>query len=122
MAITGFCTYKKLFTELVSGFEGRGTDDFFKFCTEKIDSRLEMQRISKRAEEITGKKIMKTIAQAEPIDPKPSRPDYHALHGKYHCKAGKRHYRYAGAHGDEGTSEKMKTSCCYPFPPMMHWE
>ena len=73
VAITGsFCTYKKLFTELENlVLEGAEVQTIFSNSAQKTDSRFgNAEDFVKRAEEITGKKIMKTIAQAEPIGPK----------------------------------------------------
>ena len=73
VAITGsFCTYKKLFTELENlVLEGAEVQTIFSNSAQKTDSRFgNAEDFVKRAEEITGKKIMKIIAQAEPIGPK----------------------------------------------------
>ena len=62
VAITGsLCTYKKLFTELENlVLEGAEVQTIFSNSAQKTDSRFgNAEDFVKRAEEITGKKIMK---------------------------------------------------------------
>lgn len=72
IAITGsFCTYKNLFVELENVVsEGADVQTIFSDSAQKIDSRFgNAEEFLERAEQITGKPVMKTIAQAEPIGP-----------------------------------------------------
>lgn len=111
VAITGsFCTYKKLFTELENlVLEGAEVQTIFSNSAQKTDSRFgNAEDFVKRAEEITGKKIMKTIAQAEPIGPK-NLLDLLIIMpctGNTIAKLANGISDTPGAHGGEGTSEK----------------
>lgn len=72
VAITAsFCTYKKLFTELENLVEeGAEVQTIFSDSAQKIDTRFgNAQDFLRNAQEITGKQVIKTIEQAEPIGP-----------------------------------------------------
>lgn len=72
VAFTGsFCTYEKVFTELekLAG-EGAQIQTIFSGASQTIDSRFgKSADFLKKAEELTGKKPILTIAGAEPIGP-----------------------------------------------------
>lgn len=72
VAITAsFCTYKKLFIELENLVEeGAEVQTIFSDSAQKIDTRFgNAQDFLRKAQEITGKQVIKTIEQAEPIGP-----------------------------------------------------
>lgn len=72
VAFTGsFCTYEKAFLALEKLVgEGAKVQPIFSEAAKSIDSRFgNAEDFVKRAEQITGEKIMGTIAQAEPIGP-----------------------------------------------------
>jgi len=73
IALTGsFCTYDKVFTEIEKLVkEGAHVHVIFSDAAQNIDSRFgKSEDFLKRAEEITGNKVIRTIAAAEPIGPK----------------------------------------------------
>lgn len=73
VAFTGsFCTYEKAFLALEKLVEeGAMVQPIFSEAAQSVDSRFgKGEEFVKRAEEITGHKIMGTIAEAEPIGPK----------------------------------------------------
>ena len=72
VAFTGsFCTYEKAFLALEKLVgAGAKVQPIFSEAAKSIDSRFgNAEDFVKRAEQITGEKIMGTIAQAEPIGP-----------------------------------------------------
>lgn len=73
VAITGsFCTFSRIFREL-EHLASTGADvvTIFSDASQSIDSRFgDAQEFLKKAEEITGKPPIVTIAGAEPIGPK----------------------------------------------------
>ena len=111
VALTGsFCTYKKVFQELEKlAEEGAQIQPIFSEAAQSIDSRFgKAEDYVKEAERITGRKPMLTISEAEPIGPG-NLLDLLILlpcTGKYHRKAGQRHYRYPGPYGGQSPSEK----------------
>lgn len=73
VAMSGsFCTYENAFRELQKLVEtGAQVQTIFSNAAQTIDSRFgEAQEFVKRAEKVTGRRPMLTIAQAEPIGPK----------------------------------------------------
>lgn len=73
IAFTGsFCTYEKVFEELKKlAEEGAFIQTIFSDASKTIDSRFgKAEDFVKKAEEITGRKPMLTIPEAEPIGPK----------------------------------------------------
>ena len=73
IALTGaFCTYSKIWDEIVKLTEqGADVQTIFSNHAQSIDSRFgKAQDFLKKAEELTGKKPITTIAEAEPIGPK----------------------------------------------------
>lgn len=72
VAFTGsFCTYAKVFRELQKlADEGAWIQTIFSDAAGTIDSRFgKAEDFVKKAEEITGRKPMMTISEAEPIGP-----------------------------------------------------
>ncbi|MCM1158280.1 MAG: dipicolinate synthase subunit B [Bacteroidales bacterium] len=73
IALTGsFCTFDKIFAELekLAG-EGAEVYTIFSGASQQISSRFgKPEEFIKRAEEITGRKPIFTIEEAEPIGPK----------------------------------------------------
>ncbi len=73
VAITGsFCTFQTLYEELEK-LMAQGAEVFpiLSFSCQSIESRFGTpEEYEKRIETITGKKVMKTIGDAEPIGPK----------------------------------------------------
>ena len=73
VALTGsFCTFQKIFVELEK-LAAAGADVYtiFSDSSQKIASRFGMpEEFLKKAEEITGRKPILTINEAEPIGPK----------------------------------------------------
>lgn len=72
IAFTGsFCTYEKVFRELEAlAKEGAQIQTIFSDASSSIDSRFgKADEFLKRAEEITGRKPICTIKDAEPIGP-----------------------------------------------------
>lgn len=73
VALTGsFCTYAKIFPQLTALTDaGADVTVIFSNAAAGIDSRFgKAEDFLKKAEEITGKKPILTIAEAEPIGPK----------------------------------------------------
>lgn len=73
IALTGsFCTYEKIFAELKRLVEtGAEVYTIFSDSSQKISSRFgKPEEFLAKAEEITGRKPILTIEQAEPIGPK----------------------------------------------------
>ena len=73
VAFTGsFCTYEKAMKELQNLIKtGADVQCIFSEHSQEIDSRFgTAKEFLERAKEITGKPVIKTIAQAEPIGPK----------------------------------------------------
>ena len=73
VALTGsFCTYAKIFPQLAALTDaGADVTVIFSNAAASIDSRFgRAEDFLKKAEEITGKKPILTIADAEPIGPK----------------------------------------------------
>jgi len=73
MALTGsFCMYEKIFVEMKHLVEeGAQVTPIFSYHAKSIDSRFgKAEDFLKRAENITGKKPILTIPEAEPIGPK----------------------------------------------------
>lgn len=73
IAFTGsFCTFDDAFTQLETLVkEGADVYPIFSFSAGSIDSRFgRSESFLRRAEEICGKKVINTIASAEPIGPK----------------------------------------------------
>ena len=109
VAFTGsFCTYEKAFLALEKLVgEGAKVQPIFSEAAKSIDSRFgNAEDFVKRAEQITGEKIMGTIAQAEPIGPQ-SLLDLLIIlpcTGNTHCKTGKWDYRYSGFNGGKSPS------------------
>lgn len=72
IALTGsFCTYEKVFQELQKlTAEGTIVQTIFSDAAQALDSRFgKAEDFIRRAEEITGRKPMMTIPEAEPIGP-----------------------------------------------------
>lgn len=72
-ALTGsFCTYDKIFQELENIVkEGANVCTIFSYHAKSLDSRFgRAEDFVKRAEEITQRKAITTIPEAEPIGPK----------------------------------------------------
>lgn len=73
IALTGsFCTYSKVFPQIEALVSvGASVQTIFSNSSQTIDSRFgTSEEFKKRAEELTGKKPIYTIAEAEPIGPK----------------------------------------------------
>ena len=73
VAFTGsFCTYEKVFKELNAlTKEGAAVQTIFSDAAQTLDSRFgKAEDFIRQAEEITGRKLMLTIPEAEPIGPK----------------------------------------------------
>ncbi len=73
VAFTGsFCTYEKVFKELNAlTKEGAAVQTIFSDAAQTLDSRFgKAEDFIRQAEEITGRKPMLTIPEAEPIGPK----------------------------------------------------
>lgn len=73
VALTGsFCTFDKIFTELKKLVEtGAEVYTIFSNASQQIESRFGTpEEFLKKAEEITGRKPILTIEEAEPIGPK----------------------------------------------------
>lgn len=73
VALTGsFCTFSKIFSQLQKLVDAKAdVTVIFSNAAKTIDSRFgEAREFLKRAEEITGKKPVLTIEEAEPIGPK----------------------------------------------------
>lgn len=73
IAVTGsFCTFEKIFQELQKLTDtGADVCTIFSDSSQTIKSRFgNPEDFIKRAEEITGKKVIRTIEEAEPIGPK----------------------------------------------------
>ena len=73
IAFTGsFCTYKRIFEELEKLVnEGADVYTIFSNASQTIDSRFgKAEDFMEKATELTGKKPILTIAEAEPIGPK----------------------------------------------------
>lgn len=73
VALTGsFCTFQKIFVELEKlAAEGADVYTIFSDSSQKIASRFGTpEEFLKKAEEITGRKPILTINEAEPIGPK----------------------------------------------------
>jgi dipicolinate synthase subunit B len=73
LALTGsFCTFENTFTQLeILVKEGADVYPIFSFSTQNIDSRFgRSESFLRRAEELCEKKVITTIAAAEPIGPK----------------------------------------------------
>ena len=126
VAITGsFCAYKNLFTELENlVLEGAKVQTIFSNSAQKIDSRFgNAEDFIKRAEEVTGKEVMKTIAQAETIGPKKLLDLLIILP----C-TGNTIAKLANGITDTPVLWRlrhifeMKNRFCYPFLQMMLWE
>lgn len=72
IALTGsFCTYEKVFRELQKlAAKDAAVQTIFSDAAQTLDSRFgKAEDFIRRAEEITGKKPMMTIPEAEPIGP-----------------------------------------------------
>jgi dipicolinate synthase subunit B len=72
VALSGsFCTYEKVFKELEKlSLEGAIVQTIFSDAAQSIDSRFgKASEFLKKAEDLTGKRPMLTIADAEPIGP-----------------------------------------------------
>lgn len=73
VALTGsFCTYSKIFPELQKLIDAKAdVTVIFSDAAQTIDSRFgDVRGFLEKAEQITGKKPILTIAEAEPIGPK----------------------------------------------------
>lgn len=73
IALTGsFCTYEKILPQIEKLVqEGADVTAVFSNAVQTIDCRFAVaEEFMKKIEEITGKKGIRTIAQAEPIGPK----------------------------------------------------
>ncbi len=73
VAITAsFCTYKTIFVELENLVKkGADVQAIFSDSAQSMDTRFgKAQEFLKKTQEITGKRVIKTIEQAEPIGPK----------------------------------------------------
>jgi len=110
-ALTGsFCTFQKTIPQISRLIEeGADVLPIMSFNSYNIDSKFgKAEDFIDKIENITGKKIIHSIEDAEPIGPK-RLTDIMVISPcsrKYNCKNGKWNYRYTSSYGCEISFEK----------------
>ena len=113
VAMSGsFCTYENAFQELQKLVEaGAKVQTIFSEAAQTIDSRFgKAEEFVRRAEILTGRTPMLTIAGADWAQKSFGSFDCFAMYRKYDCKTCKWNHRYAGIDGGRGASSKRKTT------------
>lgn len=110
-ALTGsFCTFEKTIPQISILIEkGAEVLPIMSFNSYNIDSKFgKAKEFIDKIEKITGKKIIHSIEDAEPIGPK-RLTDVMVIapcSRKYNCKNGKWNYRYTSSYGCKITFKK----------------
>ena len=113
-ALTGsFCTFEKTIIQIERLIEeGAEVLPIMSFNSYNLDSKFgKSKEFIKKIETITGKKIINTIQEAEPIGPK-GMTDVMVItpcSRKYNRKNGKWNNRYTSSYGSKITFKKRKS-------------
>ena len=109
-----FCTFSKAFSAM-EALRDAGCDilPIMSLSAGTVDTRFgTAQEHIKRAENICGKRVIMSVADAEPIGPKRLTDIMIVVYGKHDGKARKKYNRYSCHYGGKKPPQRSKT-CAY---------